>query len=186
MNDLWFTGGEEYDRLCQPLRDTIRAAGKGLLDWNDSVDGLMGQLVLCDQLSRNCFRGTPEAFAYDDRAVSLARQLTDRALSGDAATQQEFYPPYLCFMVTGLMHSESVENHEKALEVLNHAEATSPEHLKDWWKNQRDFELDHKRVIDRFGRYPHRNCLKGRQSTPEESMWLSDEENLPGWAKSQL
>lgn len=195
MNKFWFGGYEEYDKLCQPFVPVIRDCGNKLLPdepWNTSVDGKMSQIILCDQLSRNCFRGTDEAYAYDDTALDIAKFLTATCILGTSSTdksnlvQGEFYPPYATFVVMAMMHSESLDDHEKSLEVLDWAAASaSNSSLESWWTSQKAFELDHKKVIDRFGRYPHRNKKKGRKSTKEELAWLANEQELPGWAKSQ-
>ena len=83
-----------------------------------------------------------------------------------------------------LMHSESLRDHETCIELLERAKEISP-NLQEWWNYQQEFEMNHKNVIDRFGRYPHRNILMKRESSEEERIWLADTDNLPGWAKSQ-
>lgn len=190
MNNLWFQGGSDYDELCLPFRDTIRAAGRNEFlnqHENQQVDGLVAQMILCDQLARNVFRGTPEAFAYDDQALRASRRLTESVLQPtEMVLSGEIHPPYLSFMAVSLVHSESKKDHKQAMELLFHAKKTFGEHLQCRWDYQMQFEQEHKDVIDRFGRYPHRNKAKGRSSTIEEEAWLADTENLPAWAKSQL
>jgi uncharacterized protein (DUF924 family) len=192
MKGLWFGGGPEYDELCKPFGDVVRAAGKKELPrdpWATTVDGKMAQLLLCDQISRQLFRGTQEAFAYDAPALENARTLAQTVLSKDSCAVDlagEFYAPHISFMVVACMHSESIEDHDLAVKLLEYAAANTPAELSGWWEYQKQFEIDHKNVVDRFGRYPHRNAVKGRTSTPEELEWLADTENLPGWAKSQI
>jgi uncharacterized protein (DUF924 family) len=196
MPKLWYGGGPEYDKLCQPFLDVVRAAGNKELrgdPWETTVDGMTAQMLLCDQISRNLFRGTKEAFAYDKPALENARALAQRVLAKDASCPAvdltgEIYPPHLSFIVVAFMHSESVADHERGMKLLDYANANAntPEHLTGWWKGTRQFELDHKNVVDQFGRYPHRNAAKGRTSTPEELEWLADTDNLPIWAKSQM
>jgi uncharacterized protein (DUF924 family) len=197
MKGLWFGGGPEYDELCQPFRDVVRAAGSLPRDpWATTVDGKMAQLLLRDQISRQLFRGTPEAFAYDAPALENARTLAQAVLSKDKDNDAcppvdtdlagEFYAPHLSFMVVACMHSEMADDHALAMKLIEYAKANTPAHLSGWWKFQTQHELEHKTVVDRFGRYPHRNAAKGRTSTPEELEWLADKENLPGWAKSQM
>jgi uncharacterized protein (DUF924 family) len=82
------------------------------------------------------------------------------------------------------MHSESPPDHEAAMNLIAYANSNTPE-LKNVWDSLEKFELGHKEVVDKFGRYPHRNKAHGRQSTPEEQAWLADVDNLPGWAKTQ-
>lgn len=198
MSDLWYKGGPEYDELCQPFASTIRAAGQGRLqgqEWESTVDGRVAIMILCDQLARNVFRSKPEAFSYDDIAIEVYQDLAsialatqpnaDCALVVDGDIKGEIYPPYLSFMIVAAMHSESADDHEKALQLLDFCQASTDASLQHHWEYQRQFELEHKAVIDRFGRYPHRNKAKGRESTPEELAWLADAEVLPAWAKSQ-
>jgi len=186
MKDLWFHGGDAYDALCQPFSETVRAAGARKLpssEWDSSVDGLVAQLLLTDQLARNIFRGSDEAFAYEDVSLSLARQLTNQVLGNAAAA---FSPPYLCFMVTALSHSEELSDHEDlCLPLIAYAKSTAESiRMKEWWDFQSGFEEEHAEVVRRFKRYPHRNKFKGRESTREELEWLDDDDNLPMWAKS--
>jgi uncharacterized protein (DUF924 family) len=208
MPGLWFAGGAEYDALCRDtFSETIRqvAGGheqqslRGTADWESTIDGCVARMILCDQIARNAFRATPEAFAYEKPALDVARQLAAHHFALSTATtsssrpaslEGEIHPPYLSFIVTALMHSESVDDHDGALQVLKQAKqeaslSSSRNHLQSWWDYQLSFEMEHKKVIDTFGRYPHRNKLKGRASTSAEEAWLADTENLPSWAKSQ-
>jgi uncharacterized protein (DUF924 family) len=196
MSGLWYGGAPDYDALCQPFRDMVRAAGKNEFlkpsscvagGFPSEVDGLVAQMILCDQLPRNIFRGFPEAFAYEEQALEASRQIANSVLQpSSSALKGEVYPPYVSFATTALMHSECKQDHEHALELLHICKETSPEHLQGIWNFQQTFEEEHKAVIDRFGRYPYRNKSKGRESTPEEESWLADVDNLPGWAKSQM
>jgi uncharacterized protein (DUF924 family) len=181
MSKLWFGGGSDYDQLCQPFKSVVRDVGQRRVAWSATTDEMMAQIILCDQISRNIFRGSDEAYQYDDVALTTANTLTDRVLSGQGLNG-ELFPPYLAFMVLPLMHSESIEIHAKCFSLLEYAKTVSPQ-LESFWNLETKMELDHKEVIDRFGRYPHRNSIKGRTSTPEELEWLEDVENLPGWAK---
>jgi uncharacterized protein (DUF924 family) len=196
MESLWYGGGPKYDQLCQPFAPVVRDAGQRKLvgcQWED-VNGAVAQLILCDQLSRNIFRGSSEAFAYDPTALEHARSLTSLVLDRDTSNDNdqetklcgELYPPFLSNVVTALMHSEDPSDHANAVDLLEYAKSNTAESLWDWWDNQTEFELQHKVIIDQFGRYPHRNKAHGRESTPEETKWLDDVENLPPWARSQL
>jgi len=196
--NLWWSGGKEYDDVCATFKEAVRAAGKREFlpaqavkqedDPNLSVvDGLIAQIVLCDQYPRNIFRGQPEAFAYEEQALEASRQLTSSLLNENECTLEgEIYPPYMTFMLLAFMHSESRSDHEQAVALIEYAKKSSPEHLQKTWDGYMTFELQHKQVVDRFGRYPHRNKSKGRESTPEEEAWLADVDKLPGWAKSQM
>ena len=190
MWEFWFKAYPGYDALCQPFANVIRKAGKKELhgEWMDTVDGLMAQVILCDQLSRNVFRGTKEAFAFDDHAIEMAEDLIAFVMDKSKIKREiqgECYPSYYCFMGVPLMHSESLEKHNKALQFLSFARDANPQPSR-YWDQQLEFAWEHTKVIERFGRYPHRNALYDRISTPEERAWLEDRENLPKWATSQV
>ena len=90
-----------------PFVPTIEAAAEGLLDevpeWAAVPDGQVAKMILFDQLTRNCFRGTPRAFAYDDKALALAR-----SMAGDAALVDSLPPAVIHFLVSPLLHSETL------------------------------------------------------------------------------
>lgn len=198
MFPYWYGGAKEYDLLCQDFRDAIRSSGKGELDdqeeWQSTVDGKMAQIILCDQLSRNAFRGQEEAFAFDEKGLDVARELSNGLVALEPKKDQDIvlpnltglvYLPYLQFVISPLMHSELLPDHELAMEVAEFSIEAAPEHLREQFEGTKAFELEHKVVVERFGRYPHRNANLGRESTSEELEWLSNTDELPGWAKSQ-
>lgn len=211
MIAYWYAGGEPYDALCKDhFASVIRSVGKGDFGgsgeeanaWQKTVDGRIAQILLFDQFSRNAFRGTDEAFAYDDKAMTLAREMS-QVLVASCSTENdkinhkkngitipslvegEVYPPYLQFIVSPLMHSESKDDHELALEIADYSVSVAPDGLVEAFERTKNSELEHKKVIDRFGRYPHRNKNLGRESTPVELEWLANVDELPAWAKSQ-
>lgn len=197
MGSLWYQQSDDYDSLCRnSFTEAVRRAGTGKLSkiagWNDSVDGIMSQILLCDQLSRNCFRGKDEAFQYDKMGEELTLRMVDEyntSLDDNRKLVGEFYPPYLAFMVVPLMHTEKLENHEMGLQLIDKCQRTYKGDgnidLVSIFEQQKGFLLEHKAVVEKFGRYPHRNAKLGRISTREEKAWLQDIERLPGWAKSQ-
>ena len=192
MTPLWFSGHEDYDKLCQKsFCSLVREAGTKQLkgEWESTVNGKLAQLILCDQLSRNVFRGTDEAFAYDETSLEVAKLLTSEFIfptSESPSLEGTFYPAYSSFLATVFMHSEDIADHELGLNVIDWAVTETPPNMKeDWWDGQAAFLRQHKAVIDRFGRFPHRNSKKGRQNTKEEDEWLADVDALPSWAKSQ-
>ncbi len=193
MRGFWFSAGAPFDKLCLPFRDLVRAAGTGRLTgppWNRTVDGMMAQLLLCDQLPRNIFRGSKEAFAYDTVSLTLANVLCDNLLQNERSVAEplrgEFYIPYLVFLLTALMHSEQIDDHVQLTRVLDYADTHAPPNLHQWFQLMRSGSEGHTKVVERFGRYPHRNAANGRSNTPEEDAWLADVDNLPSWARSQL
>jgi len=88
MTAIWFSmGDKEYDNLCKPFSNVIReAAQTSFPEWENTVDSKMAKMILFDQLSRNCFRGTDEAYKYDHLSQPLARELTQYALEDDKTT----------------------------------------------------------------------------------------------------
>ena len=207
MSGLWYGGGPAYDALCQPFATAVRLAGGGGQQqqlvpgavWDETVRGLVAQLLLTDQLARNIFRGSSEALAYETVSLDLARRLAQQALgvvctTSTTAAAGELFPPYLSFTATALMHSEELPDHvdlclplidfAKASVSVDDSSSSSSSSLSEWWNFQKSSAEEHKQVIQRFGRYPHRNELKQRESTRDELEWLADEDNLPGWAKS--
>ena len=138
---------------------TLEAAAQcELFAWRTTPEGRLAEVLVLDQFSRNVYRDTPRAFAQDALALALAQELVasgqDRSLP---LAQRSFaYMPY--------MHSEYALAHTQAVTLF------SQPGLKD----NLGFELRHKAIIDRFGRYPHRNAVLGRSSTPEEQTFLSE------------
>lgn len=157
-----FTKDEALDaEICERFLSVHEQASVGALeDWRTSPRGRLAEVVVLDQFSRNMFRDTPRAFAYDEQALALAREARargdDKKLSGE-----ERY-----FMYLPYMHSESPSVHREAVWLFLSLPVTS------WWSWLR-YELAHKKIIDRFGRYAHRNQALGRVSTPEEERFLA-------------
>ena len=138
---------------------TLEAAARcELFAWRSTPEGRLAEIIVLDQFSRNVYRDTPRAFAQDALALVLAQELVasgqDRSLP---EAQRVFaYMPY--------MHSESALVHTQAVALFTQLST----------QNNQDFELRHKAIIDRFGRYPHRNAMLGRSSSAEELAFLSE------------
>jgi uncharacterized protein (DUF924 family) len=139
--------------------DTLEAAAKcELFAWRATAAGRLAEIIVLDQFSRNVYRDTPRAFAQDALALVLAQELVASGQDGSLpGAQRSFaYMPY--------MHSESALVHAQAVALFTQLGN----------ENNLNFELRHKAIIDRFGRYPHRNSILGRSSTPEELAFLSE------------
>jgi len=154
----WWVKDEALDKTIKERFEStlIEAKLRRLAEWRYQPRGRLAEIIVLDQFSRNIYRDTPDAFAADQ----LAQQLTLVAIeAGDdrSLTQQE-----RLFIYMPLMHSEDPEMHEIAIEVFT--ALGLEENL--------DYERQHKAIIDRFGRYPHRNAILGRESTPEELEFL--------------
>lgn len=154
----WFQNDGEVDQMIHTKFLTIHEqATKGeLWTWRDTIEGRLAEIILLDQFSRNMFRGEAAAFANDTLALALAQEAI-RAGEIDqlSVTERAFlYMPY--------MHAESLKIHEVAMELFQ--EEGMEDNLK--------FEIEHKKIIEQFGRYPHRNETLGRDSTIEEKKFL--------------
>ena len=157
-HDKWFTQDDDFDQAIQSrFLPTHEAAANGALaGWQDSAEGALALVLLFDQFPRNMFRGTGRAFATD----ALARAVADRALARgfdqatDPALRQFFYLPF--------MHSEALVDNDRSMrlyEALGNAE-------------QLRYATEHRDVIQKFGRFPHRNRALGRETTAAEQAFL--------------
>ena len=134
-----------------------RAAALGeLWSWRATPAGRLAEVIVLDQFSRNIHRETPLAFATDPMALALAQE----AVAG--GHDQALPPQRRVFLYMPYMHSESVLVHGEALRLFT---ALGIE-------NNLDFERRHQAIVERFGRYPHRNAILGRTSTPDELAFL--------------
>ena len=165
---FWFTKLTPQQHFAKDaaLDETIRtrfgatleaAAQCELFAWRATPEGRLAEILVLDQFSRNVWRDTPRAFAQDALALALAQELVASGLDRSLPTAQRIfaYMPY--------MHSESALVHEQAIALF----------AQPGMETNLDFELRHKAIIDRFGRYPHRNAILGRRSSPEELAFLS-------------
>ncbi len=136
---------------------TVQAAARGeLFGWRTSAQGRLAEILVLDQFSRNIYRDTPGAFAQDAMALTLAQELVasgqDQSLT--AGERGFAYMPY--------MHSESPLVHQESVRLFTELGA----------EGQLLYAHQHKAIIDRFGRYPHRNAILGRASSAEEIAFL--------------
>lgn len=154
----WWIKDEEFDQLIRDRFSEVheKASKCELFEWRESPEGRLAEIIVLDQFSRNMFRGTPKAFSQDPMALILAQE----SLSLGIDTRLE--PRMRGFLYLPLMHSESLVIHEQAEAVYR--QLGEPSGL--------EYELKHKTIIQRFGRYPHRNEILGRDSTDEELEFL--------------
>ena len=156
--DQWWAKNPEFDALIRTEFGALhaRAALGELHEWRDEAEGRLAEIIVLDQFSRNLYRDDARAFACAGMALALAQEAVrvqaDRAFPPER--RKFFYMPY--------EHSESSAIHEIALTLF--ASLEEPDSL--------EYELQHKAIVDRFGRYPHRNEALGRVSTPEEIAFL--------------
>lgn len=133
-----------------------KAAAGELFGWRAEPEGRLAEIIVLDQFSRNMFRDTPWVFMWDSMALVLAQEAVN------AGADKQLEPGKRAFMYMPYMHSESPLIHEQAVSLFD----------TQGMENSYKFELKHKAIIDRFGRYPHRNELLGRESTAEEQEFL--------------
>jgi len=154
----WWKKDENLDRLIAERFADIhrRATLCELYEWRKDAHGRLAEVIVLDQFSRNMFRNSPLCFAHDSLALALAQEAI--AVGADKSLNQA----ERSFLYMPFMHSESLQIHDIAT-VLYRANGNQGSY---------DFELKHKAIIARFGRYPHRNSILGRQSTAEEIEFL--------------
>lgn len=158
-SSLWFKKDANFDMLLAERFGTLHTqASLGELSaWRDSPQGRLAEIIVLDQFSRNLFRDSTKAFAQDGMALVLAQEAVRSGADAALSAQERvfLYMPY--------MHSESLAIHEIAVRLFT----------DNGIQNNLDYELKHKVIIERFGRYPHRNAVLGRVSTAEELEFLS-------------
>jgi uncharacterized protein (DUF924 family) len=148
------------DQLISQRFSTLHdEAAKGeLWLWRKTPEGRLAEILILDQFSRNMYRDQEQSFACDQIALVLAQEAITQ--KNDEALPVE----KRCFLYLPFMHSESLLIHEQAVSLFDQPGMES---------NYR-FELKHKEIIERFGRYPHRNAILNRESTPEELAFLQE------------
>jgi uncharacterized protein (DUF924 family) len=156
--DKWFTRNDGFDReIRERFLATHEAAAQGrLADWEARAEGALALMILLDQFPRNMFRGTARAFATDKLARAIATRALDKGFDRDTpATLRSFF--YLPFE-----HSENLADQERSLALYRA--------LGD--ENNIKYADIHADIIRKFGRFPHRNEILGRQTTAEEQAFL--------------
>ena len=161
MDARWFKADEAFDQgVREHLLPLYEQAAAGRLDhWQESARGALALVILLDQVPRNLFRGDPRAFATDARALVV----TKRALAN--GVDRELRQVERLFLYLPLEHCEDLADQELCVQLVG-ALDENPE-----W---RDYARRHRDVIARFGRFPHRNAVLGRETTPEEAAFLQE------------
>ena len=151
---FWFSKDDDFDlKIRENFTELHQQATLGeLWQWRDSAEGRLAEVIVLDQFSRNLYRNDAKAFAFDSMALVLAQELIHLGLDKILSHQQRHFA-YLPFM-----HSESLLIHQQAIVLFK--SLPNPQAL--------DFEYKHLEIIQRFGRYPHRNQVLSRTSTAEE------------------
>jgi len=158
--DKWWTASASFDDLIRRRFGGLleRAIRGELHEWRSSAKGRLAEVIVLDQFSRNIYRGSPQSFAQDAMALALAQE----AVAANA--HRQLTDVECTFLLLPYMHSESKFIHTQAESLYREF---AP-------KLNFEFELKHKAIVDRFGRYPHRNKMLGRESTQEEIEFLQE------------
>jgi len=154
----WWVVDPAFDDLLRTrfLPLLLQASAGELYSWRTTARGRLAEIIVLDQFSRNIFRGTPQAFSQDAQALALSQEAVAAGSLPELGEQER------TFLLMPYMHSESRLVHVQAEALFRQF---APE-------RNYDFELRHKAIIDRFGRYPHRNQILGRKSSAEELEFL--------------
>lgn len=154
----WWSQSDDLDRTITERFSEIHEKARQceLFEWRGHARGRLAEIIVLDQFSRNMFRGSALSFACDSMALVLSQE----AIS--VVADKELTALECSFLYMPFMHSESLKIHEVALDLYE----------KNGIRNNYDFEVKHKLIIEQFGRYPHRNKLLGRVSTDEEIVFL--------------
>lgn len=166
----WFAGGPEMDAQCaRHFGADLAAAARGELDgWAAAPRGRLALVLLLDQLSRNVWRGTPAAFAQDDAARRLATEAVERGLD------RALTAPQRVFLYLPFEHGESLADQRRSVALFEALAREVPERDRAAFERTADFARRHAAIVERFGRFPHRNAILGRVSTVEELAFLAE------------
>ncbi|MGD2168431.1 MAG: DUF924 family protein [Gammaproteobacteria bacterium] len=156
----WFKRDADFDALISDWFGDLheRASRCELYGWRDTPQGRLAEIIVLDQFSRNIHREKAAAFASDPLALALAQE----AIAAGADRNLE--PPQRSFLYMPFMHSESLVIHDVATELF----------ARNGDPTVQEFERKHRAIIERFGRYPHRNAALGRRSTAQELVFLTE------------
>ncbi len=157
----WFERNEDFDReIINRFAGLHERAASGELDsWKEEPESSLALIIVLDQFPRNMFRGDPRSWATDGAALETSKHAVERAYDRELpAFQRSFiYMPY--------MHSENLEDQKRCVELF--------ELMGESGKNNVEFAVGHKDIIEKFGRFPHRNEILGRETTREEAEFLT-------------
>ncbi|MFT4119412.1 DUF924 family protein [Bradyrhizobium sp.] len=157
-DDRWYKPSDDFDAEVRRrfLALWQKAAAGDLAAWEASDEGALALVIVLDQFPRNMFRGSPEAFASDPLARDVARRAIDRG------ADRRVDPVLLEFLYMPFMHSEHMSDQLRCVALFE--DGPNAENLK--------YAREHADIIRRFGRFPHRNRVLGRESTREEQSFL--------------
>ena len=167
--EIWFKQSDETDQI---IRDRFGSAVENAVatDWELGAltrEQQVGLVILLDQFPRNIHRTTGDAFANDKMVRSIANELLALGISSYYAIERSF-------ILLPLMHSEAIADQDRCVMLMAEQAIAAPEDWSEEFRNGLDFATKHRDLIRRFGRFPHRNGMIGRQSTDEEATFLAE------------
>ena len=167
-SSLWWSKNPKTDdEIRNRFRQLLLAAESGNLeDWQSSVGGRLALILLTDQFPRNIYRGTPAAFRFDRIALNLSLKGLESGLD------KGLRHIHRVFFYLPLEHSENLEHQQRCVRLFRNLAREVSVDLKPVFERYVDYAIRHQVIIERFGRFPHRNLILGRQSTSEEIQFL--------------
>jgi len=166
---VWFGSDEAFDREIRTrfsaLPDLAHAGG--LDGWRGEPRSALALVIVLDQFPRNLHRGSGHSFLCDDRALEVAREAIAAGLDA------ELHPLEAVFLYLPYEHAESLPHQERCVELYERLAARAPAGLETQFEGFCEYARRHREVIRRFGRFPHRNAVLGREPTPDETTYLS-------------
>jgi uncharacterized protein (DUF924 family) len=168
-NEKWFGGSEEVDlHIREVFAHDLQAAREGKLDaWAHSARGRLALVILHDQFARNIHRDQPECYSHDHVSQKLAIDGIENGHMAQLGTLERV------FLYMPLMHAEDVALQDRCVALFEELQAGAPEDLRDACANFTKYAIMHRDTVAKFGRFPHRNPILGRTSTPEEVEFLT-------------
>jgi uncharacterized protein (DUF924 family) len=157
----WFQVNEDFDKqVIDRFSEPYDMATRGEFDeWQKDADGALALVVLLDQMPRNMFRGTPRAFETDKKALIVSKYAISKGLDQVLNVQKRR------FLYLPFEHSENMNDQRRSVELFEKIQDDDPLGY--------DYAVRHYKVIEEYGRFPHRNKILSRENTPEEEAYLS-------------
>ena len=167
--EIWYRGGSAVDEEIRArfLAEVNLACEGGLLEWEDTPEGAFALILLLDQFTRNLFRGTPDAWRGDPRSFEVVR----KAIA--AGLDKKLHPVERVWLYHPYHHSEILAEQEEGIAILHTLHAEADAEWKPYVEQSIQGWNKHRDVVARFGRFPHRNPILGRENTPAEEDYLA-------------
>ncbi|HIO92299.1 MAG TPA: DUF924 domain-containing protein [Leucothrix mucor] len=170
MKKAWFSSTPEIDENIRQRYEKLWqiAINKDLDDWKNTADGCLALIILLDQLPLNMFRGTAQSFSSEQQAVAACYHAIKEGFDQDIIKQSG--SDRIAFLYMPLMHSEDISDQNNAVKYFEAAEL----------KGNINFAKHHRKIIEKFARFPHRNKVLGRKNSTDETVYLNSKEAFLG------